>query len=84
MSYRAVEQYGQVIDVLLSEQRDTPAARRFFTRTLRHGPGPGGRLLARDPLLRRAVSTVDGARQHRVDGTTGVPSTADEESACPP
>ena len=36
--YRAVDQYGQVIDVLLSEQRDTAAARRFFTRALRHGP----------------------------------------------
>ena len=29
--YRAVDQYGQVIDVLLSEQRDTAAARRFFS-----------------------------------------------------
>ena len=27
---RAVDQFGQVIDVLLSEQRDTAAARRFF------------------------------------------------------
>jgi transposase-like protein len=36
--YRAVDQYGQVIDVLLSEQRDT--ARRFFTHALRHGPAP--------------------------------------------
>jgi IS6 family transposase len=38
--YRAVDQYGQVIDVLLSEQRDTNAARRFFVRALRHGPAP--------------------------------------------
>jgi transposase-like protein len=38
--YRAVDQYGQVIDVLLSEQRDTAAARRFFTRALTHGPAP--------------------------------------------
>jgi IS6 family transposase len=37
---RAVDQYGQVIDVLLSEQRDTAAARRFFTRALRCGPAP--------------------------------------------
>jgi len=36
--YRAVDQYGQVIDVLLSAQRHTPAARRFFTRALRYGP----------------------------------------------
>jgi transposase-like protein len=38
--YRAVDQYGQVIDVLLSEHRDTAAARRFFTRALAHGPAP--------------------------------------------
>ena len=38
--YRAVDQYGQVIDVLLSEQRDTAAARRFFTRALTYGPAP--------------------------------------------
>jgi transposase-like protein len=37
--YRAVDQYGQVIDVLLSEQRDTAAARRFSTRALAHGQG---------------------------------------------
>ena len=33
--YRAVDQYGQVIDVLLSARRDAVAARRFFTRALR-------------------------------------------------
>jgi transposase, IS6 family len=38
--YRAVDLYGQVIDLLLSEQRDTAAARRFFTRALTHGPAP--------------------------------------------
>jgi len=36
--HRAVDQYGQVIDVLLSEHRDTASARRFFVRALRHGP----------------------------------------------
>jgi IS6 family transposase len=39
--YRAVDQYGQVIDVLLSEQRDTAAARRFFIRALRHWADAG-------------------------------------------
>jgi transposase-like protein len=38
--YRAVDQFGQVIDVFLSEQRDTAAARRFFTRALTHGSAP--------------------------------------------
>src|ERR1700712_3297448 len=30
--YRAIDQYGQVIDVLLSEKRDLAATRRFFIR----------------------------------------------------
>ncbi len=33
--YRAVDQHGQVIDVLVPARRDAPAARRFFTRALR-------------------------------------------------
>jgi transposase-like protein len=33
--YRAVDQHGQVIDVLLSARRDRAAARRFFTRAQR-------------------------------------------------
>jgi transposase-like protein len=32
--YRAIDQHGQVIDVLLSARRDAAAARRFFTRAL--------------------------------------------------
>jgi transposase-like protein len=38
--YRAIDQYGQVIDVLVSEKRDLAATRRFFTRALEHGPSP--------------------------------------------
>jgi transposase-like protein len=30
--YRAIDQYGQVIDVLVSTKRDLAATRRFFTR----------------------------------------------------
>ena len=32
--FRAVDQYGQVIDVLVSARRDADAARRFFRRAL--------------------------------------------------
>jgi transposase-like protein len=39
--YRAVDQHGQVIDVLLSQRRDSKAARSFFTRALIFGPTPG-------------------------------------------
>jgi transposase, IS6 family len=35
--YRAVDQHGQVIDVLRSARRDLAAARRFFARALRAG-----------------------------------------------
>ena len=38
--YRAIDQYGQVIDVLVSEKRDLVVTRRFFTRALEHGPRP--------------------------------------------
>src|SRR5207244_4449446 len=38
--YRAVDQHGQVIDVLVSERRDGPAARAFFASALAHGPSP--------------------------------------------
>jgi transposase-like protein len=38
--YRAVDEHGQVIDVLVSTRRDAGAARRFFTRALGLGPRP--------------------------------------------
>jgi IS6 family transposase len=38
--YRAIDQCGQVIDVLVSEKRDLAATRRFFIRALRHGTHP--------------------------------------------
>ncbi len=38
--YRAVDQHGQVIDVLVSTRRDAVAAREFFTRALRVGAPP--------------------------------------------
>jgi IS6 family transposase len=51
--YSAVDQYGQVIDVLLSGRRDLAATRRFFTRALRAGTIP-------------AEVTTDRARYPRV------------------
>ena len=38
--YPAVDQNGQVIDVLLSARRDLAAARRFLTQALRAGTVP--------------------------------------------
>jgi transposase-like protein len=38
--WRAIDQCGQVIDVLVSEKRDLAATRRFFIRALEHGTCP--------------------------------------------
>jgi IS6 family transposase len=38
--YRAIDQHGQVIDVLLSTRRDLPAARNFFASALKVGVTP--------------------------------------------
>ncbi len=38
--YRAVDQFGQVIDVRLSDQRNLAAAREFFRGALAHQPHP--------------------------------------------
>jgi IS6 family transposase len=49
--YRAIGQYGQVVDVLVSGKRDLAATRRFFTQALDHGtPGwPSVRTAAASP-----------------------------------
>ena len=36
--YRAIDQFGQVIDVLVAEKRDLAATQRFFTRALEQAP----------------------------------------------
>ena len=38
--YRAIDQFRQVIDVLVARKRDLAATRRFFARALDHGPSP--------------------------------------------
>ncbi len=73
--YRAVDQYGQVIDVLLSQQRDTAAARRFFTRALRHGPAPvevttdkaGPYLRVIDDLISAAAHITEQYGNNRIE-----------------
>jgi IS6 family transposase len=77
--YRAVDQYGQVIDVLLSEQRDTAAARRFFTRALRYGPAPvevttdkaGPYLQVLDELIPAAAHVTEQYANNRVEADHG-------------
>jgi IS6 family transposase len=54
--YRAVDQHGQVIDVLVSERRDAAAARAFFTRALTHAPAPVEVTTDRAPAYPRVIA----------------------------
>jgi transposase-like protein len=56
--YRAIDQFGQVIDVLVAEKRDMAATRRFFTRTLEHGPSPTEVTTDRAPAYPRVLDEL--------------------------
>jgi transposase, IS6 family len=56
--YRAIDQYGQVIDVLVSEKRDLAATRRFFTQALDHGTHPNEVTTDRAPAYPRVLDEL--------------------------
>jgi transposase, IS6 family len=62
--YRAVDQHGQVIDVLLSTRRDAAAARAFFSRARRCGPPPVEVVTDRAPVYPRVVDELAPAARH--------------------
>jgi transposase, IS6 family len=62
--YRAIDQYGQVIDVLVSEKRDLAATRRFFTRVLEHGSHPTEVTTDRAPAYPRVIEELIPAACH--------------------
>jgi transposase, IS6 family len=62
--YRAIDQFGQVIDVLVSEKRDLAATRRFFTRALEHSPRPTEVTTDRAPAYPRVVDELLPATCH--------------------
>jgi transposase, IS6 family len=62
--YRAIDQYGPVIDVLVSEQRDLAATRRFFTRALGHGSRPSAVTTDKAPAYPRVRDELVSAACH--------------------
>ena len=62
--YRAVDQHGQVIDVLVSERRDGATARAFFTRALTCGPAPVEVTTDRAPVYPRVIDELVPATRH--------------------
>jgi IS6 family transposase len=56
--YRAIDQYGQIIDVYVSAKRDTRAARRFFTTALDDHDEPAEVVTDRAPALRAVIDEL--------------------------
>jgi IS6 family transposase len=75
--YRAVDQYGQVIDVLLSVRRDLAAARQFFTRALRAGTVPAEVTTDRAPVYPRVLDELIPSALHTVEQYANNPVEAD-------
>jgi transposase, IS6 family len=75
--YRAVDQHGQVIDVLLSAKRDLAAARRFFTRALRAGTVPAEVTTDRAPGYPRVLDELIPSALHIVEQYANNPVEAD-------
>jgi transposase, IS6 family len=65
--YRAVDQYGQIIDVLVSTRRDLRAARRFFATALRAHGEPAEVVTDRAPALRAAIEGLIPAAFHNTE-----------------
>jgi transposase-like protein len=64
---RAIDQYGQVIDVLVSQKRDLAATRRFFTRALDHGPRPTEVSTDRAPAYPRVLDELLPGACHLIE-----------------
>ena len=62
--YRAVDQRGQVIDVLVSKRRDIASARQFFTTTLAAHPAPVEVITDRAPSLANVIQELIPAAFH--------------------
>jgi transposase-like protein len=75
--YRAVDQHGQVIDVLLSERRDLATARRFFILALRAGTVPAEVTTDRAPAYPRGLDELIPSAMHTVERYANNPVEAD-------
>ena len=75
--YRAIDQYGQVIDVLLSARRDLAAARRFFARAMRAGTIPVEVTTDRAPVYPRVLDELVPSALHVAEQYANNPVEAD-------
>ena len=75
--YRAVDQHGQVIDVLLSVRRDLAAARRLFTRAVHAGTIPVEVTTGRAPVDPRVPGEWIPPALHTIEQYATSPIEAD-------
>ena len=75
--YRAIDQYGQVIDVLASPKRDLAATRRFFARALNAARRPTEVTTDRAPAYPRVLDEVVPEAWHVVEQYANNPVEAD-------
>ena len=62
--YRAVDQHGQVIDVMVSTKRDLKAATRFFSTAIRSHGEPAEVTTDRSPVLARTIVEMLAGAHH--------------------
>jgi transposase, IS6 family len=77
LHYRAIDQYGQVIDVLVSETRDLAATHRFFMRALVHGLHPTEVTTDRAAAYPRVIEKLIPAACHVTEQYANTPVEAD-------
>jgi IS6 family transposase len=75
--YWAVDQHGQVIDVLLSARRDLASARHFFTRALRVGAIPAEVTTDRAPTYPRVLDELIPSALRTVEQYANNPAETD-------
>jgi IS6 family transposase len=75
--YRAIDQYGQVIDVLVYQSRDLAATRQFFLRALEHGPHPIEVSTDRAPAYPRVIEELIPTACHITEQYANNPIEAD-------
>ena len=75
--YRAIDQVGQVLDVLVAEKRDRAATRQFFIRALQHGPRPTEVTTDRAPAYPRVLDELAPAACHITEQYANNPIEAD-------
>jgi transposase-like protein len=75
--YRAIDEHGEVIDVLVSEKRDLAATRRFFIRALGHGLHPTEVTTDRAAAYPRVIEELSPAACHVTEQYANNPIEAD-------